>query len=270
MWPHNQEHPFDPTEPPGPEAWLTAYVDGELGEAERARVEAWLASDPGARAEVEAQRRLKDVCERGAVPEPGAPAWDGLLVRIETALHSPGGSGGWRGVRRWAPGLAAAAAVLLALWVGQRHRPNEGGPDDHRPGVDDLAGDVVEVASDADVVIHDMDPADAERGAVVVGRVPGPGSFEVKPGELLEVAAPSDVVIISMDMADTENLVVGELPVSGPLVLAAAEDVEVEHLAPHPADDMRPFLHAPPGSAPMLVVPLKPMHRPPGAPYAKD
>src|SRR5205814_7023357 len=48
---------IDPDEGPTPEQ-LAAYADGELADADRAAVEAWLLRDPSAAAEVEAQRRL--------------------------------------------------------------------------------------------------------------------------------------------------------------------------------------------------------------------
>src|SRR5260370_7600505 len=88
MWPTEREDRSEP-EPALPGPWLAAYVDGELGEAERARVEAWLDSHPAARAEVEAQRRLGRWFEAGTAPEPAAHAWDNMLARIETALLPP-------------------------------------------------------------------------------------------------------------------------------------------------------------------------------------
>jgi len=55
--------------------------------------------------------------------------------------------------------------------------------------------------SDNEVVIDDMDPADAR--ALVVGRVPPAGSFGLEPGERLEVVSADEVTIICMDGADT-------------------------------------------------------------------
>jgi len=43
---------------PLPDDWLTAYLDGELSDTERAQVEAWLAVDAAARARLEAMRVL--------------------------------------------------------------------------------------------------------------------------------------------------------------------------------------------------------------------
>jgi len=70
------------------QTWLTAYVDGELTDEERARVEAWLTRNPEVRAEVEAQQHLKALCERCPVPGPDALAWDDVLARVESALEA--------------------------------------------------------------------------------------------------------------------------------------------------------------------------------------
>ena len=56
---------------------LAAYADGELDAAGRARVEAWLAANPDARADLEAQRRLGPrgpLWEASAAPQSGPPA----------------------------------------------------------------------------------------------------------------------------------------------------------------------------------------------------
>jgi len=141
-----------------------------------------------------------------------------------------------------------AAAVLLALWLSRPERPviDPTGETD---------GEVFEVAAEGDVVIDDMDPADAR--AIVVGRVPAPGSFALKPGERLEVASSDEVTILSMDAADTRALVVGEAPVAGALTLATREEVQVDQLTPHPIDETMPYLHAPKGGWPMVVAPVK-------------
>ena len=254
MWPYKREDRAEPQAPPA-QGWLTAYVDGELTDEERARVEAWLARNPEARAEVEGQRRLKGLWDRCPVPEPDRFAWDDVLARVESALNptateKPARPEPRQGPRDqtwlWAAG-AVAAAVLLALWLSRPQRPavEPAGSDD----------DVFEVASEADVVIDDMDPADAR--AVVVGRVPAPESYGLKPGELLEVASPDDVTILSMDAADTGALVVGEAPVAGALALATREEVQVDQLTPHPGDETMPYLHAPRGGWPMVVAPVK-------------
>src|SRR5437899_8787103 len=115
------------------QTWLTAYVDGELTDEERARVQAWLTRNPEVRAEVEAQQHLKALWERCPVPAPDALAWDDVLARVESALEAastenlqprlsplrPSPRNPWR----WAAWVAAAAALLLALWLGHRPAP---------------------------------------------------------------------------------------------------------------------------------------------------
>jgi len=229
-------------------------VDGELGEEERARVEAWLDTHPDARAEVESQRRLQGWFENGAVPEPDARAWEATLARVEAALLPAGPRvragrrGPWRTPWLWAVGLATAAAVLLALWVG-RDRP--------RPPLPGPSADegVLDVVAEADVIIHDMDPFDA--AAVVVGRPPAASLPELRPGGTLPVTDLDDVTILTMDAADTGALVVGEPPVSGELVLVGHGEVSVDHMAPCPGDGMTPDLHSPKNGWPMVVAPFK-------------
>src|SRR5437763_11241746 len=144
MGPHKRDERSDRAPDP---AWLAAYVDGELEDDERARVEAWLAHDPEARAEVEAQRRLKDLCDRCPAPEPDLLAWDDVLARVESALSTPAVAEAAsvapnrRRSLRWAVGAAAAAAaILLTLWLS---RP--GSPVDHADGTDGSDGEVFEV-----------------------------------------------------------------------------------------------------------------------------
>jgi hypothetical protein len=73
----------------------------------------------------------------------------------------------------------------------------------------------------------------------------------------MPVTDADDVNVISMDAADTAALVVGEPPVLGELVLASDGEVQVDHMAPCPAGDTQPYLHAPKNGWPMVVVPLK-------------
>src|SRR5437016_1276121 len=86
MQPHKRED-REELAPPC-QARLTAYVDGELSDEERARLEAWLARHPEARAEIDAQRRLAACWERCPVPEPDIVAWDDALSRVESTLSA--------------------------------------------------------------------------------------------------------------------------------------------------------------------------------------
>lgn len=85
--PRAPDRPFDP-EREAP--LLSAYVDGELPAADRARVEAHLATDPEARAEVARLRRLKEVTDamtlKEAPPEEWERFWSQTYNRVERGL----------------------------------------------------------------------------------------------------------------------------------------------------------------------------------------
>src|SRR4051794_27452677 len=72
---------------------LAAYADGELDAAGRARVEAWLAEHPQARAELETQRRLsgrnRKLWHASAGPAPSEASWSRLFHRVHGAVHDP-------------------------------------------------------------------------------------------------------------------------------------------------------------------------------------
>lgn len=146
---------------PTPEQ-LAAYADGQLYGPERERVESWLLHHPDASAEVESYRRLARMWETASAPEPPADAWDRTLDRIKDRLP---------GNRRAAPafpwgsglaGLAAAAAVLVAMLL----------PRSLGPGRLTYPGEVVPfpVISPDDVNVISMDAADIEQ--LVVAKPP--------------------------------------------------------------------------------------------------
>lgn len=95
---------------------LSAYLDGELDEAKRADVEAWLATDAGAAARLE-RMAANDAMLRRALPRLAAPASDPLADLIASGatpapapLHRP----------RWLNQAAAlAAACVLGVFAGQ-------------------------------------------------------------------------------------------------------------------------------------------------------
>lgn len=147
---------------------LAAYVDGELGPADRAVVDAWLRDHPDTRAEIDGQRRLQRLWQAGAPPDPGAAAWADILGRVEAAAGRPAAARqpGDRlvGTVRLAAGLASVAAVLLvALALGGVFTPRP-----PPPQVTPLP-----VASTGDVEILSMDGGDL--GALVVGEPPVKG-----------------------------------------------------------------------------------------------
>jgi hypothetical protein len=88
---------------------LDEYLDGELAEADRAVVEAHLASCASCRGELEQSRKLEKVLR--SVPAGAAPDTDRFLasVRARSAAR-----------RAWIPwSLAAAAAVLIMVGVSR-------------------------------------------------------------------------------------------------------------------------------------------------------
>jgi hypothetical protein len=139
---------------------FAAYVDGELGPADRAAVEEWLLDHPADQAEVDADRRLARLMQATAAPDADEAAWAGVLERVAAAPAAPTRRPARR--HRWialavvvAAGLAAAA-VLLALLPGQPVEP-------------------LHVASDDDIDIISMDGGDVR--ALVVGQPPMHGAF---------------------------------------------------------------------------------------------
>ena len=179
------QHPRPEHGAPTPEQ-LAAYADGELGPANRARVEAWLREHPEARAGVEAQRQLAHLGQAAAPPEPGAAAWSGVLARVQAGLNAAAPAG-HRPTSRL-PGLlavaGAAAVILLALAVAH-FAP-------HRPGPP------LPVAAADDVEVLSIDAGDA--GALVVGQPPVRGPLVLASADDVTVdGSGRDVDIVNPD-----------------------------------------------------------------------
>lgn len=98
---------------------LTAYVDGvaEVPLEERHRVEVWLASDPGARADEAAVRALLGTL-RELPPEGTEPDWTAMAQSIHAAVGHDVPRRWWRSWRWLVPltTCAMAAVVLLVIW----------------------------------------------------------------------------------------------------------------------------------------------------------
>lgn len=104
---------------------LSAYLDGELTDAERAAVERLLATDPAARALLDELRRTAELV--AALPRAAAPPdfVENAVARLERAAllgeaASPVGTArqAW-----WARGLALAASLALVATAGWLVRP---------------------------------------------------------------------------------------------------------------------------------------------------
>lgn len=107
---------------PLPDDWLSAFLDGELSDADRAQVEAWLARDASARARLETLRAVGH--ELRALPraELRREASERLLESLKrepVARHA--GKPAHNSRRRWAYVLATlATAAAVALLVSPR------------------------------------------------------------------------------------------------------------------------------------------------------
>jgi anti-sigma factor RsiW len=146
----------------------TAYGDGvaELSPDERHRIEARLAGDPAARAELAAGRRLLE--RMRALPAEGAePDWTAMERSIRDAVGREVPRPWWRRWTWMAPltTLVTAAVVLLVVWGRPAPTLRRAVPvlerGEHRLPVAEAAGDD-SVALWLDGAEVDVDPAAAE------------------------------------------------------------------------------------------------------------
>lgn len=227
------------SEPNLPEPWpdiLAAYVDGELECDDRAAVERWLAAHPRAREELRAQWKLSPenwrLWQKVEPPLPDDEVWAATQEAIaEVALAGaakidPAPPRRERRDRRkrilpfLAGSLAVAASVLIALGLVGRWLP--------RPADDDPSGRIA--------VVPEANADDPLAGM-----------------ETLALARDEDVVIDRVAGDAAGSLPVGQLPFTGPIVLATAEEVALEGAEDHPGwpeGGLR--LTGGPGDAPMI------------------
>jgi len=208
-WNAETPGPFDPE-------IVAAYLDGELeGRDElaplRRRVEAWLAEHPQARTQLADQRRLRKLWQNTSAQEPSSGQWRETYGRLQLRLQEASKPLDRSTGRRWAlaGAVVAAAACLLVVVLFQ-------------------AGDQVRfrpVANIAPLTFLDEDV--------------GP----------LSVAQAHEVEILNVEGADTGTVVVGELPVKGPLELATRDEISVTHMQPCQRDNMVPRVR---GQHPMI------------------
>lgn len=205
------------TNPPRPEL-LAAYFDGECEGRDdlallKARIEDWLAQHPEAKADLAAYRRLLQLWQETAPPEPAAEQWTQMLDNLKkvplpkTQTSKP---------RRRIPVVrvlaTVAAALFAALWWSN------------------WSPEPIHVAPTPQLV--ETTPKE-----------------EI---ETLEVATISEVAIIRVEGADTQTLVVGELPLQGNLELVREGDVILTNIQPAAGDSMLPEVRLGTGSTPFI------------------
>jgi hypothetical protein len=200
---------------------LAGYADGELDQATRARVEAWLTESPAAREALTAQRRFsrhnRPLWRAAAAPAVSEGSWDRLLGRVQAALDAPTPAASPIQRRRWkylVPAVSTAAAAAVALFLAR-------------------AGN---------------------------GPMPTPPAGPVTLEEAFAVATPADVDILSLDGGDTGLIVVGVPPLPGTIVLASVDDVKLRQVRKDPTDGMMPKVQMNDTAvAPMIVAPVGPI-----------
>lgn len=82
--------------------------------------------------------------------------------------------------------------------------------------------------------------------------VPSPQPVPLSDEAPFAVAAVHEVEILDVDGADTPTLIVGELPLQGPLVLAAPGDITVTSVRPAARDNMVPEVNLQGPGRPMI------------------
>ena len=166
---------------PSPEQFA-AFLDGELDVAARTRVEAWLAKNPSAAAEIDGQRHVMRLWQAHAPAEPNPAAWDVAFDRIEARLRPA--SQRRRAVRRtfwFSAGLAAAVLVAVLLTRQFQSGPANTDAPVIASGMESFDKDPILLASQDDVSVVNIEPYSQDDG-----RVPSIGEGDVS----MIVAAP--------------------------------------------------------------------------------
>jgi hypothetical protein len=190
---------IDPDRGPTPEQ-LAAYADGELADADRAAVEAWLSRDAATAAEVESLRRFTQAWRDAAPSPPGPETWSVVRSKIEVSLHAPPPS---PANRRWSRRLLLGAAAAAALGA-------------------------------AAAAVLALVLSNAGRTPAPPAPLPDNGRF-VEIEEPFAVVGPEDVVIVSICGCDTGCLVAARPPVDSisEQELARESDLVLLNVEPH-------------------------------------
>jgi len=197
---------------------LAAYADGELDADGRARVDAWLANHPEARAALETQirlsRRNRKLWKATAPLAPSEGSWARVLGRVQDLLDSPPRPALPRPRRIRAGYVAVAVATAAALVLAVYLQPPTGERGGDRPPIHDAV-------------------------------------------EPLALARDADVDILSLDDRDSTALVIGRDQLLGAVVLASVGEVDLKGVQKDPNDGMMPKVQmTDAGNAPMIIAPL--------------
>ena len=203
---------------------LAAYFDGELEGCPdladlRARLETWLEQHPEATGEVKANQRLREAMLDTAAPEPSADAWEQTLARIDEGRRRPAPKPAVG--RYWLTACAGAASITLVFGLLFALSRYAGAPE-------------------AKIETPIARPKEQPKPSV-------PEDTEVLP-----VASAGEIVILRVEGADTSTLVVGLLPLNGPLELADAGDIRVISVQPDARDRMLPHVRQDGPNRPMI------------------
>jgi anti-sigma factor RsiW len=146
---------------------LAAFLDGELDSAARTRVEAWLAKNPSAAAEIDGQRQVMRVWQANVPTDPKPAAWAAAFDHIETRLRPA--SHRRHTVRRtlwFSAGLAAA--VLVAVLLARQFQSGTANTDAPviASGVESSDKEPILLASQDDVSVVNVEPYSQGDGQV--------------------------------------------------------------------------------------------------------
>ncbi len=221
---------------------LAAFADGELSAPAREAVQAWLATRPDARAEVEANRALLRAWRASPPDEPSPEAWERVQARIAAGASSgPGPIPLPRPRPRWAlrvVGALVATAALVggallarALWAPV--------PPDEPP-----------------VAVQSGPPATKPPAPKVLAKNEDEDeSFPVMPASEgegpLQVVSAAEVHILNMEVRDADAVAIGQPKFLDTFVLASPRDIEV--LAVGPPQPAGPMPRLEEGAVPMIV-----------------
>jgi hypothetical protein len=214
--------------PPSPE-WLAAYVDGEFEGSEelaghKRSIEDWLEQHPESGADIVAWRRLKQLCQKASPDEPDEAVWNELWLKVEQNFRHANVAARAR-VRIWIRGIVAAMLLLtcsVAAWSAWQY----------------------------------LQRNSAEPESQWAAREQEKPSKEVADTEDFPVATAEEVTILHVEGDDTGTLVVGSLPLDGPLELLEPGEIYLNSVEPAPGDDMVPNVTLSQGS-PLIWAPIK-------------